>query len=194
MVRIKMSKLTAIKPPIVKRTLAILVDNESGVLARVIGLFSARAYNIESLTVAEVDNQAHLSRITVITQGTEQVITQIKNHLKRQVCVHGVADLTEDGPVIQRELALLKVCGTGEARIETLRLADAFKARVVDATQTSFVLELTGSSDKIDTFIDLLKPIGLLEVSRTGIVAISRGANPMTYRDMNEELLIKTID
>jgi acetolactate synthase-1/3 small subunit len=189
-----MSKLMLVKPPIVKRTLAILVDNEAGVLARVIGLFSARAYNIESLTVAEVDNEAHLSRITVITQGTEQVIAQIKSHLKRQVCVHGVADLTEDGPVIQRELALLKVRGTGDARIETLRLADAFKARVVDATQTSFVLELTGSADKLDTFIDLLKPIGLLEVSRTGIVAISRGANPMTYRDMNEQSLTAVMD
>jgi acetolactate synthase I/III small subunit len=189
-----MSKLILVSPPIVKRTLAILVDNEAGVLARVIGLFSARAYNIESLTVAEVDNQAHLSRITVITKGTEQVITQIKSHLKRQVCVHGVADLIEDGPVIQRELALLKVRGTGESRIETLRLADAFKARVVDATQTSFVLELTGSAEKLDTFIDLLKPIGLLEVSRTGIVAISRGSNPMTYRDMNEESLTKTME
>lgn len=177
----------------VRRTLAILVDNEAGVLARVIGLFSARAYNIESLTVAEVDNQAKLSRITVITSGTEQVINQIKNHLKRQVCVHGVADLTEDGPLIQRELALIKVCGSGEKRIETLRLADAFKARVVDATQTSFVLEITGGTDKLDTFVELLKPIGLLEVSRTGIVAISRGALPMTYRDMNEQSLTSTV-
>lgn len=188
-----MSKLNSAKPPIVKRTLAILVDNEAGVLARVIGLFSARAYNIESLTVAEVNNETHLSRITIITTGTEQVITQIKSHLKRQVCVHGVADLTEDGPVIQKELALLKVRGTGEARIETLRLAEAFKADVIDATRTSFVLEITGSTEKIETFIDLLKPIGLLEVSRTGIVAISRGANPLTYRDMNEESVIKTI-
>lgn len=179
---------------IVKRTLAILVDNESGVLARVIGLFSARAYNIESLTVAEVNQEANLSRITVITSGTEQVIAQIKSHLKRQVCVHGVADLTDDGPLIQRELALLKVQGTDVSRIETLRLTDAFKARVVDATQTSFVIEITGSSEKVDSFIDILKPLGLLEVSRTGIVAISRGANPMVYRDMNDQTLIKTID
>ena len=189
-----MSELISRNTHTVKRTLAILVDNEAGVLARVIGLFSARAYNIESLTVAEVNQEENLSRITVITSGTEQVIAQIKNHLKRQVCVHGVADLTEDGPAVQRELALLKVCGKGDARIETLRLADAFKARVIDATQTSFVLEITASAEKLDTFIDLLKPIGLLEVSRTGIVAISRGANPMIYRDMNNASLIKVID
>jgi len=189
-----MSLLKSKKPPIVKHTLAILVDNESGVLARVIGLFSARAYNIESLTVAEVNQEENLSRITVITKGTEQVIAQIKSHLKRQVCVHGVADLTEDGPAVQRELALLKICGKGESRIETLRLADAFDARVVDATQTSFVLEITASASKLNAFIDLLKPIGLLEVSRTGIVAISRGADPMIYRDMNDDSLTKIID
>lgn len=189
-----MSQLNSLEPPAVKRTLAILVDNEAGVLARVIGLFSARAYNIESLTVAEVDPEAHLSRITVITSGTEQVIAQIKSHLKRQVCVHGVADLTEDGPVIQRELALLKVQGTGVDRIETLRITDAFKARVVDATQTSFVIEITGSCEKVDSFIDLLQPLGLLEVSRTGTVAISRGADPMIYRDMNEQTLTRVID
>jgi acetolactate synthase-1/3 small subunit len=178
----------------VRRTLAILVDNEAGVLARVIGLFSARAYNIESLTVAEVNKEENLSRITVITNGTEQVIAQIKNHLKRQVCVHGVADLTEDGSVVERELALLKVCGIGNSRVETLRIADAFNARVVDATQISFVLEITASASKLDTFIEILKPLGLLEVSRTGIVAISRGKNPMIYRDMNNASLIKVID
>jgi acetolactate synthase-1/3 small subunit len=189
-----MSQLNSYLQKTIKRTLAILVDNEAGVLARVIGLFSARAYNIESLTVAEVNKEENLSRITVITSGTEQVITQIKNHLKRQVCVHGVADLTEDGPAVERELALLKICGIGNSRVETLRIADAFNARVVDATQTSFILEITASSTKLDAFIEILKPLGLLEVSRTGIVAISRGKDPMVYRDMNNVSLIKVID
>lgn len=166
---------------IVRHTLAILVNNEAGVLARVIGLFSARGYNIESLTVAEIDKIKGLSRITVITTGTPSVIAQIKNQINRLVCVLGVADLTETGPVIEREIALFKVKGTGEHRIEALRLADAFRARVVDATQESFVFEVTGDSEKLDAFADLMRPVGLIDVARAGCVAMSRGAGALKY-------------
>jgi acetolactate synthase-1/3 small subunit len=158
-----------------RHTFAILVDNESGVLARVIGLFSARAYNIESLTVAEVNGKQHLSRITIVTSGTPLVIEQIKNQLNRLVCVHKVIDLTANGDAVEREIALVKVIGDGQDRIEALRLADAFRARVLDATKNSFVFEVTGSTTKIDAFINLMDTIGLSDVSRTGIVAISRG-------------------
>ena len=156
--------------------MAVLVDNEAGVLARVIGLFSGRGYNIESLTVSETEHQAHLSRITIVTNGTPMVISQIKAQLERMVPVHQVWDLTVEGPYIERELALVKVKGRGEMRVEALRLADAFKARVVDATIESFVFELTGKSRKIEQFIALMKPVGLVEVTRTGVVAISRGS------------------
>lgn len=157
-------------------TIAVLVENEAGVLARVIGLFSGRGYNIESLTVAPVDEQRRLSRITVVTTGTEMVIEQIKAQLDRLVPVHTVSDLTMEGPHLTRELALIKVVGKGEARVEALRLADAFRARVVDATTESFIFEMTGNADKIDAFCALMRPIGLAEVSRTGAVAMARGA------------------
>lgn len=157
-------------------TLAVLVDNEAGVLARVIGLFSGRGYNIESLTVAEVDAEKKLSRITVVTKGTPMVIEQIKNQLGRLVPVHAVQDLTTDGPHVTRELALIKVKGNGENRVESLRLADVFRARAVDSTTHSFVFEMTGSTEKIDAFIELMRPLGLVEISRTGAVAIRRGA------------------
>jgi acetolactate synthase I/III small subunit len=160
-------------------TLAVLVDNEPGVLARVIGLFSGRGYNIDSLTVSETEHEKHLSRITVVTRGTPMVIEQIKNQLDRLVPVHRVVDLTTAGPALQRELAMVKVRGKGEHRMEMLRLADAFRARVIDATNESFVFELTGASDKIESFVGLMLPLGLVEVSRTGIVAISRGAEGM---------------
>ena len=162
-----------------RHTIAVLVDNEPGVLARVIGLFSGRGYNIESLTVAEVSDQAHLSRITVVTSGTAMVLEQIKAQLGRLVPVHRVSDLTEEGPHVARELALLKVRSTGEQRIEALRIADIFRARVVDSTIESFVFEITGATEKIDAFMNLMRPLGLVEVTRTGIVAISRGANPL---------------
>jgi acetolactate synthase I/III small subunit len=161
------------------RTLCILVDNEPGVLARVIGLFSGRGYNIDSLTVSETEHEKHLSRITIVTSGTPMVIEQIKNQLDRQVPVHRVIDLTKGGPALQRELAMVKVRGTGEHRMEALRLADAFRARVIDATTESFVFEITGASDKIESFINLMLPIGLVEVSRTGVVAIARGPEGM---------------
>jgi acetolactate synthase I/III small subunit len=157
-------------------TIAVLVDNEPGVLARVIGLFSGRGYNIESLTVAEVDRRRGLSRITVVTSGTPMVIEQIKAQLRRLVPVHAVRDLTEEGPRVERELALIKVAGTGDKRIESLRLADIFRARVVDSTIESFVFEMTGSPEKLNAFINLMEPLGLVDVSRTGVVAISRGA------------------
>jgi len=157
-------------------TLAVLVDNEAGVLARVIGLFSGRGYNIESLTVAEVDHKGHLSRITIVTSGTPQVIGQIRAQLERMVPVHEVHDLTVDGPAVQRELALFKVAGTGDKRIESLRLAEIFRANVVDSTLESFVFEMTGTSEKIDAFADLMRPLGLCDVARTGVAALKRGA------------------
>ena len=158
-----------------KHTICVLVDNEAGVLARVIGLFSGRGYNIESLTVAEVDPRAHLSRITVVTSGTPMIIEQIKNQLGRLVPVHKVSDLTIEGPHVERELALVKVRGTGEKRVESLRIADVFRARVVDSSIESFVFEMTGSTEKLNAFINLMQPLGLVDVSRTGSVAIARG-------------------
>jgi acetolactate synthase-1/3 small subunit len=160
-------------------TLSVIVDNEPGVLARVIGLFSGRGYNIDSLTVSETEHQKHLSRITIVTRGTPMVIEQIKNQLERLVPIHRVVDMTVSGPSIQRELAMVKVRGTGEPRVEALRLADAFRARVIDAGTESFVFEITGASEKIESFINLMLPLGLVEVSRTGIVAISRGPDGM---------------
>jgi acetolactate synthase-1/3 small subunit len=161
-------------------TIAVLVENEAGVLARVIGLFSGRGYNIDSLTVAPVDETGRISRITVVTSGTDMVIEQIKAQLDRLVPVHKVSDLTIEGPHLTRELALIKVVGKGDNRMEVLRLADAFRARVVDATTESFVLEMTGNADKIDAFVALMRPIGLTEVSRTGAVAIARGPKGIT--------------
>ncbi len=158
-----------------RHTLAILVENEPGVLARVIGLFSGRGYNIESLTVAEVDHTGHLSRITIVTTGTPQVIEQIKAQLGRIVPVYEVHDLTVEGTSVERELAILKVVGTGEKRVEALRLADIFRANVVDSTLESFVFEITGVPDKIDAFGDLMRPLGLTEVARTGVAALLRG-------------------
>jgi acetolactate synthase I/III small subunit len=160
-------------------TIAVLVENEAGVLARVIGLFSGRGYNIDSLTVAPVDEEGRLSRITVVTSGTEMVIEQIKAQLDRLVPVHRVADLTLEGPHLVRELALIKVVAKGEPRVEALRLADAFRARVVDATTESFVFEMTGAADKIDAFCALMRPLGLAEISRTGAVAMARGVRAL---------------
>jgi acetolactate synthase I/III small subunit len=162
-----------------RHTLAVLVDNEPGVLARVIGLFSGRGYNIDSLTVSETEHAKHLSRITVVTNGTPMVIEQIKNQLDRLVPVHRVHDLTIEGPSIERELAMVKVRGKGENRVEALRLADAFRARVIDAGTESFIFEITGASEKIESFVNLMLPLGLVEVSRTGVVAISRGPEGM---------------
>lgn len=156
-------------------TIAVIVDNEPGVLARVIGLFSGRGYNIESLTVAEVNREQALSRITLVTTGTPMVIEQIKAQLDRLVPVHRVSDLTQLGAAVERELALIKVAGTGEKRIEALRIADIFRARVVDSTVDSFTFEVTGSSEKIEAFLELMTPLGLTEMSRTGVVAIRRG-------------------
>ena len=160
-------------------TIAVMVDNEAGVLARVIGLFSGRGYNIESLVVAEVDTEERLSRITLVTFGTPMVIDQIKAQLERLVPVHKVMDLTVEGPSVERELALIKVRSVGDKRVESLRIADIFRASVVDSTAESFVFEMTGSTDKLNAFIELMKPLGLVDVSRTGVVAISRGFSPM---------------
>ena len=160
-------------------TLSVIVDNEPGVLARVIGLFSGRGYNIDSLTVSETEHEKHLSRITIVTRGTPMVIEQIKNQLDRLVPIHRVVDVTLAGPSIQLELAMVKVRGSGEPRVEALRLADAFRARVIDAGPESFIFEITGATEKIEQFIALMLPLGLVEVSRTGVVAIARGADGM---------------
>ncbi len=156
-------------------TMSVFVDNEPGVLARVIGLFSGRGYNIESLTVAEVNVDDNLSRITIVTSGTPMVIEQIKAQLERLVPVHGVKDLTVEGPHVERELALVKVRGSGEKRVESLRIADIFRARTVDSTNDSFVFEIVGDTGKLDAFIELMVPLGLIDVSRTGVAAIARG-------------------
>ena len=160
-------------------TISVLVDNEPGVLARVIGLFSGRGYNIESLTVAETDRGGHVSRITIVTSGTPMIIEQIKNQLDRLVPVHRVCDLTVEGAYVERELALVKVVGKGDHRVEAMRLAAAFGARLLDASLTSFVFELTGATEEIERFIKLMTVVGLTEVSRTGIAAMSRGPEAM---------------
>ncbi len=169
-----------LRPPgtetIERHVISVLVDNEVGVLARVIGLFSGRGYNIESLTVAEVDFEQEMSRITIATSGTEMIIEQIKAQLDRLVPVHNVADLTAEGPAVERELALIKVRGTGNKRVEALRIADIFRARAIDSTINSFVFEISGATEKLDAFINLMRPLGLVEISRTGVVAIARGA------------------
>lgn len=159
----------------VSRTLSVIVDNEPGVLARVIGLFSGRGYNIDSLTVTETEHEKHISRITIITRGTPAVIEQIKHQLERMVPVHRVTDLTLDAESLERELALIKVVGKGEPRIEALRLAEIFRAEVIDASTSHFVFQLTGRSVEVDRFISLMTELGLAEVSRTGIAAIGRG-------------------
>jgi acetolactate synthase-1/3 small subunit len=158
-----------------RHTLSVIVDNEAGILARIAGLFSARGYNIESLTVADVTEDESISRITIVTSAAPAKIEQIIAQLDRLVPVHRVTDLTELGPHVERELALVKVAGVGDHRIEALRLADVYRARVVDATTGSFVFEVTGGSEKIDTFVGLMREVGLVEVARTGVVAIARG-------------------
>ncbi len=165
--------------PVARHTLAVIVDNEPGVLARIAGLFSGRGYNIESLTVSETEHEKHLSRITVVTSGTAAVIDQIKAHLDRLVPVHRVVDLTLQGEALERELALVKVVGKGDYRVEAMRLAAAFGARTLDASLTSFVFELTGTTEEIERFIKLMTAVGLTEVSRTGIAAMSRGPEAM---------------
>ena len=160
-------------------TISVLVDNEAGVLARVIGLISGRGYNIESLTVAEVNKAEHMSRITIVTTGTVKVIRQLEAQLDRLVPVHSVLNLTADTDSLEREMALVKVVASGDKRVESLRLSEAFRAKVMDATHGSFVFELTGSPQKIDAFIDLMHPLGLSDVSRTGVVAISKGSSNM---------------
>jgi len=158
-----------------RHTLAVIVDNEPGILARIAGLFTARGYNIESLTVSEITEDRSVSRITIVTSASPHVLEQIVAQLDRLVPVHNVSDLTAEGAHVERELALVKVAGTGDHRIEALRLADVYRARVVDATTSSFVFEVTGGTEKIDKFVELMREVGLIEVARTGIVAISRG-------------------
>lgn len=159
-----------------RHVLTILVDNEAGILAKIAGLFTARGYNIDSLTVADISEDHHTSRITVVTNGPPPVIDQIMAQLERLVPVHKVIDLTDEGPHVERELALVKVTGTGEIRVEALRTAEVFRASVVDTTRESFIFELTGAPEKIDGFIALMRDLGLVEVGRTGIVGMMRGA------------------
>jgi len=172
-----------LKEDVHTHTISVLVDNEPGVLARVIGLFSGRGYNIESLTVAETRHKQGLSRITIVTSGTAMIIEQIKAQLGRLVPIHSVSDLTTDGPSVERELALVKVDGVGDKRVEALRIADIFRARPVDATTESFVFEIVGDTEKLDAFIELMKPLGLVDLSRTGVVAIARGPESMAGQD-----------
>ncbi len=168
--------------PLVAHTLSILVDNEPGVLSRIAGLFSGRGYNVESLTVCETEHERHLSRFTIVTKGTPMVLEQIKHRLERMVPVHSVVDLTVLGDPLERELALIKVAGKGEKRIEALRLAEIFRASVIDASTEHFVFEITGRTTKIEQFIAIMKNLGLVEVSRTGIAAIGRGAEGMASK------------
>ncbi|HWU01514.1 MAG TPA: acetolactate synthase small subunit [Novosphingobium sp.] len=160
-----------------RHVLTLIVDNESGILAKIAGLFTARGYNIDSLTVADITENHSVSRITIVTHGPPAQIDQIRAQLDRLVPVHKVIDLTEEGPHVERELALIKVAGKGEHRVEALRLADVFRAKVVDTTTSSFIFELTGAPDKIDTFVGLMRELGLVEVGRTGIVGMTRGAS-----------------
>jgi acetolactate synthase-1/3 small subunit len=159
-----------------RHVLTVTVDNEAGILARIAGMFTARGYNIDSLTVADITDNHSVSRITIVTHGPPAVIDQIRHQLERLVSVHKVVDLTENGPYVERELALIKVAGTGEKRVEALRVAEIFRARPVDTTTESFVFELTGAPDKIDSFVALMRELGLVEVGRTGIVGMIRGA------------------
>lgn len=159
-----------------RHVLAVTVDNEAGILARIAGMFTARGYNIDSLTVADISENHEVSRITIVTHGPPAVIDQIRAQLERLVPVHKVIDLTEMGAHVERELALVKVAGTGDSRVEALRLADVFRAKVVDTTTSSFVFELTGTPEKLDSFIALMRELGLVEVGRTGIVGMMRGA------------------
>lgn len=168
-----------VEDTIERHTIAVLVDNEAGVLARVIGLFSGRGYNIESLTVAETDSDEGISRITIVTSGTPMIIEQIKAQLDRLVPVHRVVDLTTEGASVERELALVKVAGKGNKRVEALRIADIFRARAIDSTNESFVFEISGSTEKLNAFVDLMEPLGLVDVSRTGVVAIARGKSAL---------------
>jgi acetolactate synthase I/III small subunit len=164
--------------PVARHTLSVIVDNEPGVLARIAGLFSGRGYNIESLTVSETEHEKHVSRITIVTAGTADVIEQIKHQLERLVPVHKVTDLTVQGEALERELALVKVVGKGDQRVEALRLAAAFGARTLDATLTSFVFEFTGTTEEVERFLRIMSDVGLAEVARTGIAAMSRGTEP----------------
>ena len=167
--------VTAKSEKIGERIIAVIVDNEPGVLGRVVGLISARGYNIESLTVAETDVEKHRSRITIVTSGTPSKIEQIKLQLARLVPVRRVIDVTQETDALERELALVKVRSSGEQRVEAMRLADIFRARALDTTHTSFVFEVTGPRDKINAFVDLMRPLGLVEISRTGVLSIRRG-------------------
>ncbi len=171
--------MSAASEDIARHTMSVIVDNEAGVLARVIGLFSGRGYNIESLTVAEISDDNTVSRITVVTSGTPMVIDQITAQLERLVPVRAVRDLTVEGPSVEREMALVKVRGTGDIRVEALRIADIFRARVVDTSTESFIFEITGPTEKIEAFISLMQPLGLVEISRTGVAAIARGAEAL---------------
>ena len=161
-----------------RHVLTVTVDNEAGILAKIAGLFTARGYNIDSLTVADISEDHAVSRITVVTNGPPPVIDQIMAQLERLVPVHKVIDLTDEGPHVERELALIKVAGRGEDRVEALRLADVFRASVVDTTTSSFIFELTGTPTKIDSFIALMRELGLVDVGRTGIVGMMRGSDP----------------
>src|SRR3954464_4471990 len=160
-------------------TFAVLVDNEPGVLHRLVGLFAARGYNIESLTVAETDHNAHTSRVTIVPRGARNVLAEMGAQLTKMVSMRHVQDVSRDPNGLERELALVKVRGTGAERVEALRVSEIFRAKVIDTTHESFVFELTGAPSKIDRFTDLMRPLGLVEVSRTGVLSIQRGGQAL---------------
>ena len=154
----------------------VWVDNEAGVLARDVGLFSGRGYNIESLAVAEVDKKKHVSRITIVTKGTPEVIKQIKLQLGKLVPVHKVADFSRNDPkILFKELALLKVAGTSKKLDKAKKLCKKYNCVILDKTKKSFVIQVTALRREIDKLIVTLKPLGLISVSRTGAVAMTKG-------------------
>ena len=156
-----------------KHVISILLENEPGALSRVVGLFSARGYNIETLTVAPTED-ATLSRMTIVTAGSDEVVEQITKHLNRLVDVVKVVDLSE-GPHIERELMLIKVRAVGKEREEMKRMADIFRGHIVDVTDKVYTIELTGDQDKVEAFINALDRSAILETVRTGVSGIGRG-------------------
>lgn len=167
-----------------RHTISLLVDNESGVLSRIAGLFSARGFNIESLCVAE-SLEPDTSRITLVTRGDPNIIEQVTKRFNNMVNVIKVSNLTGDTRV-EREMILVRVEANKETRAEILRIVDIFRAKVVDVSQKNYMLELTGDIDKISAFIDLLRPLGIKEIARTGTVAMTREVQKKVEGEINK--------
>jgi acetolactate synthase I/III small subunit len=168
-----------------RHTISVLVENEFGVLARVAGLFSGRGFNIESLSVAETLDPT-VSRITLVTRGDDQVLVQIERQLNKLINVIKVIDFTETEHV-ERELVLLKVAADERSRGEVINIVDIFRGKIIDVSRRSYVIEVTGTEDKINALIELLKPIGIKEIVRTGKVAMFRGTRLLTMDGKDKE-------